>query len=38
MADGLLPVLDTEIPLAEFESGLARLASRQVFGKIVVHL
>jgi alcohol dehydrogenase len=36
MAGGLLPVIDTEVPLAQFESGLARLESRQVFGKIVV--
>src|SRR2546430_14358817 len=36
MAEGLLPVIDTEVPLAEFERGLARLASRQVFGKIVI--
>jgi alcohol dehydrogenase len=36
MANGLLPVIDTEVPLAEFERGLARLESRQVFGKIVV--
>src|SRR5712672_4261303 len=36
MADGLLPVIDTEVPLAEFERGLARLESRQVFGKIIV--
>jgi alcohol dehydrogenase len=36
MASGLLPVIDTEVPLAEFERGLARLESRQVFGKIVV--
>ena len=36
MANGLLPVIDTEIPLAEFERGIARLESRQVFGKIVV--
>jgi len=36
MASGLLPVIDTEIPLAELERGLARLESRQVFGKIVV--
>jgi alcohol dehydrogenase len=36
MADGLRPVIDTEVPLAEFERGLARLESRQVFGKIVV--
>jgi alcohol dehydrogenase len=36
MAGGLLPVIDTEVPLAEFEYGLSRLASRQVFGKIVI--
>jgi alcohol dehydrogenase len=36
MADGMLPVIDTEVPLAEFERGLARLEGRQVFGKVVV--
>lgn len=36
MANGLLPVIDTEIALSEIERGLARLESRQVFGKIVV--
>lgn len=36
MAQGLTPVIDTEAPVAEFERGLARLESRQVFGKIVV--
>src|SRR6266550_3650922 len=36
MASGLLPVIDTEVPLEEFERGLARLESRQVFGKIVI--
>jgi alcohol dehydrogenase len=36
MANGLLPVIDTEVPLADFERGLARLESRQVFGKIIV--
>jgi alcohol dehydrogenase len=36
MAGGLTPVIDTEVPLADFERGLARLESRQVFGKIVV--
>jgi NADPH:quinone reductase-like Zn-dependent oxidoreductase len=36
MATGLLPVIDTEVPLNEFERGLARLESRQVFGKIIV--
>ncbi len=36
MAGGLKPVIDTEVPLAEFELGLRRLESRQVFGKIIV--
>jgi alcohol dehydrogenase len=37
MAGGMLPVIDMEIPLADFERGLARLESRQVFGKIIVN-
>jgi len=37
MADGLMPVIDTEVPLAEFERGLARLEGRQVFGKVIVN-
>jgi len=36
MAGGLTPVIDTELPLDAFESALARLESRQVFGKIIV--
>jgi alcohol dehydrogenase len=36
MAGGLTPVVDTEVKLADFESALARLESRQVFGKIIV--
>ncbi len=36
MADGLRPVIDTEVALAEFGRGLERLESRQVFGKVVV--
>jgi alcohol dehydrogenase len=36
MANGMTPVIDLEVPLAEFERGLARLESRQVFGKVVV--
>src|SRR5215470_14686380 len=36
MANGMLPVIDTEVALAEFEHCLARLESRQVLGKIVV--
>ena len=37
MAKGLTPVIDTEVQLADFERGLARLESRQVFGKVIVH-
>jgi len=37
MAAGLSPVIDTEVALDDIEKGLARLESRQVFGKIVVH-
>ena len=36
MAGGLTPVIDTEVALADFESALARLESRKVFGKIIV--
>jgi alcohol dehydrogenase len=36
MAAGMLPVIDTEVDFADVERGLARLESRQVFGKIVV--
>jgi alcohol dehydrogenase len=36
MAQGLTPVIDTEVSLADFQQGLARLESRQVFGKVVV--
>ncbi len=36
MSDGLLPVIDMEVPLERFEEGLARLETRKVFGKIVV--
>ena len=38
MAAGMLPVIDTEVAIENFEHGLARLESRQVFGKIVVTL
>jgi alcohol dehydrogenase len=37
MASGLSPVIDTEVTLADFERGLGRLESRQVFGKIIVN-
>jgi alcohol dehydrogenase len=36
MAAGIAPVIDSEFALADFERGLARLESRQVFGKIIV--
>src|ERR1700726_1736963 len=36
MAGGMLPVIDSEFPLGEVERGLARLESRQVFGKIII--
>ena len=38
MAAGMKPVIDTEVALADFERGLERLESRQVFGKIIVTL
>jgi len=39
VAKGIVrPVIDTVIPLEELETGLRRLESRQVFGKIVVSL
>jgi NADPH:quinone reductase-like Zn-dependent oxidoreductase len=38
MADGLTPVVDTVLPLADFGQGLERLESRKVFGKILVTL
>jgi alcohol dehydrogenase len=37
MQSGILPVIDSEMPLADFGQGLARLADRNVFGKIIVH-
>src|SRR5256714_41697 len=36
MADGMHPVIDTEVTLTDIEKGLARLESRMVFGKIIV--
>ncbi len=38
MSAGMLPVIDTEVELADFERGLARLEGRQVFGKVILHL
>jgi alcohol dehydrogenase len=37
MATGMTPVIDTEVALANFERGLARLETRQVFGKVIVN-
>lgn len=39
MASGsVLPVIDSEFPLAEFAKGMERLSTRQVFGKVILHL
>ena len=38
MAAGILPVIDSELDIADFAVGLDRLESRKVFGKIVVRL
>ncbi|MGY2051076.1 zinc-binding dehydrogenase [Methylobacterium sp. JK268] len=38
MAAGLTPVVDTVLPLDRFQEGLARLESRQVFGKLIATL
>jgi alcohol dehydrogenase len=37
IAAGMTPIIDSEFPLAEFEQGLARIESRQVFGKVIVN-
>jgi alcohol dehydrogenase len=37
MADGLLPVIDTEVGVADLERGLERMESRKVFGKVIIH-
>jgi alcohol dehydrogenase len=36
IAAGMTPIVDTEVALTDFEKGLARLESRQVFGKVIV--
>jgi alcohol dehydrogenase len=36
MADGMAPVIDTEVPIEDVAVALKRMESRQVFGKIVV--
>jgi alcohol dehydrogenase len=37
MAAGMDAIIDTEVPLADFEKGLERLESRKVFGKVIVN-
>jgi alcohol dehydrogenase len=37
MAAGMTPIIDTEVALTDFDKGLARLESRQVFGKVIVN-
>src|SRR5674476_1441427 len=37
IAAGMAPIIDSEFPLKDFEQGLARLESRQVFGKVIVN-
>ena len=37
IAAGMAPIIDSEFALADFERGLARLESRQVFGKVIVN-
>ena len=37
IAAGMSPIIDTEFALEDFERGLTRLESRQVFGKVIVN-
>ncbi|HEY6834731.1 MAG TPA: zinc-binding dehydrogenase [Pseudolabrys sp.] len=37
IAAGMAPIIDTEVELADLERGLARIESRQVFGKVIVN-
>jgi alcohol dehydrogenase len=37
IAAGMAPIIDSEFALADFEKGLARIESRQVFGKVIVN-
>ena len=37
IAAGMAPIIDSEFTLADFEKGLARIESRQVFGKVIVN-
>jgi alcohol dehydrogenase len=37
IAAGISPIIDSEFALADFDKGLARIESRQVFGKVIVN-
>jgi alcohol dehydrogenase len=37
MAQGMTPVIDTEVPFSDVARALQRMEDRQVFGKIIVH-
>ncbi|HWW49954.1 MAG TPA: zinc-binding dehydrogenase [Xanthobacteraceae bacterium] len=37
MAAGMKPIIDTEVPIEDVATALARMETRQVFGKIIVH-
>jgi alcohol dehydrogenase len=37
MAAGMKPAIDSEVPLSNVAEALARMESRQVVGKIIVH-
>ena len=37
MAQGMTPVIDTEVPVSDVARALQRMEDRQVFGKIIVH-
>ena len=37
MAAGITPIIDTEVPLSDFQHGLARIENRHVFGKVIVN-
>lgn len=38
IAGGMRPIIDTEVPVDDVAPALKRMESRQVFGKIIVHL
>ncbi len=38
MADGMLPVVDTEVPIDDVATAPKRMERRQVFGKILVYV